>query len=128
MTSEADRPSRATDTDRTERRTGADEAERTERRTAVDDADGTGQRPVADDPAAATDTFTLLSNETRVRIVVALDASEAGLRFSELRARVGVRDAGRFNYHLERLRGRLVTKSDDGYVLTPAGERAASLV
>lgn len=81
------------------------------------------------DPAAVTDTFTLLSDETRVRIVLALyDASEEAVRFSDLRSRVGVRDGGRFNYHLDRLRGHLVEKTGAGYALTDAGERVASLV
>ncbi|WP_123538752.1 winged helix-turn-helix domain-containing protein [Halosimplex salinum] len=81
------------------------------------------------DPAAVTDTFTLLSNETRVRILAALADSDAeAVRFSDLRSRVGVTDSGQFNYHLEKLRGELVAKTDDGYALTDAGGRVADLL
>jgi len=78
-------------------------------------------------PALA-NVFTLLSDETRLRIVFELVVrchecpSNPTLSFSSLRSRVGARDAGRFNYHLRRLRDDLVEKVDDGYRLTPAGE------
>ncbi|MFC7139462.1 hypothetical protein ACFQMA_06365 [Halosimplex aquaticum] len=81
------------------------------------------------DPAAVSDTFTLLSNETRVRILAALaDADEETVRFSDLRTRVDVTDSGQFNYHLDRLRGDLVAKTDDGYALTESGRAVASLL
>ena len=80
-------------------------------------------------PGDAADTFTLLSDETRVAIVRALaDAPAEALGFSELRSRVGVRDGGRFNYHLQKLCGSLVEKRTEGYALTAAGERAARLL
>lgn len=41
--------------------------------------------------------------------------------FSTLREHVGERDSGKFNYHLGKLVGRFVRKSDDGYELTLAG-------
>jgi hypothetical protein len=78
-------------------------------------------------PALA-NVFTLLSDETRLRIVfeLVLRRSECPanptLSFSALRSRVGARDAGRFNYHLGKLRDDLVEKGDDGYRLTPTGE------
>lgn len=89
------------------------------------DGGGTEDRQVP----AAVETFTLLSDETRVRILVALsEASECPLRFSELRSRVGVADSGQFNYHLDRLRGRLVVKTEDGYALTETGRAVARLL
>ncbi|MEF8852968.1 MAG: winged helix-turn-helix domain-containing protein [Haloarculaceae archaeon] len=91
------------------------------------DIDAGSDGPVGDIDAAA-ETFALLSDETRVRILVALAEAAGGLRFSELRTRVGVRDAGRFNYHLEKLRGRLVEKSGETYVLTAAGADVATLL
>lgn len=73
--------------------------------------------------------FDLLGDETRLRIVEALlDADPEPLRFSEVRDRVGTRDTGRFNYHLNRLRGALVEKGAEGYVLTSAGRRFATLL
>lgn len=80
------------------------------------------------DPDLST-TFTLLSDPTRVDIVRELAASDPDpVRFSDLRHRVGADDAGRFNYHLGRLRGALLEKDQDGYVLTAAGRRAATMV
>lgn len=73
--------------------------------------------------------FALLSDETRLRIVRALAAADPEpLGFTALRERVGARDAGRFNYHLGRLRDRLVEKTADGYVLTEAGAVAAAVI
>ncbi|WP_459193611.1 DUF7347 domain-containing protein [Halosimplex sp. J119] len=98
------------------------------------DRDGPRQVVDADrdervDPAAVSDTFTLLSNETRVRILAALaDADAEAVRFSDLRTRVDVTDSGQFNYHLDRLRGELVAKTDDGYALTESGRAVARLL
>lgn len=58
--------------------------------------------------------FAVLSDETRVAIVETL-ADESGLSFAELRKRVGVSDAGQFNYHLSKLRDRFVSKRDGAY-------------
>lgn len=81
----------------------------------------TEQRPTPDRG------FEVLSDGTRLGILRALsdrlreapDSPELG--FSDLRRRVGIRDSGNFNYHLEKLRGRFVTKTDGGYQLAPAG-------
>jgi len=77
------------------------------------------------------DAFTALANETRLRILRALVGTvrsngDDGLSFSELRRRVGVRDAGQFNYHLDALRGHFVATDDDGYRLTYAGMKVVS--
>ena len=75
----------------------------------------------------ATDAFSVLGNETRMAILRAL-AEESGylhadetVSFSELRRRVGIRDAGKFNYHLDQLRGHFVGQSEAGYRLRYAG-------
>lgn len=76
---------------------------------------------------AASEAFELLSNETRLAILVTLWEAydpferENALRFSELRDRVGMRDSGQFNYHLEKLDGHFVESADSGYVLREAG-------
>lgn len=85
------------------------------------------------DGAAA---FDLLADETRVAILRALTEAwaEAGsdgeyaLSFSALRRATGVESSSRFNYHLGRLRGRLVRRTDAGYVFTYAGWRVARAV
>ncbi len=98
----------------------------------------------ADDPAADEtgvdldpsyrEAFEFLQSETRVDILLVLaenmrstvPEAPPGLSFSTLRKRVGVRDSGRFNYHLGQLEGSLVERSDRGYELTVAGMQAVS--
>lgn len=78
--------------------------------------------------------FEFMDSETRVDILLVLAADmrerlpgeSPGLSFSTLRERVGVRDSGRFNYHLGKLTGHLVRKVDDQYTLTIAGMQAVS--
>ncbi len=68
------------------------------------------------------DVFGLLGNETRIAILYALaESPEETVPFSVLRDRVGTRDSGRFNYHLGKLAGHFVRKTEDGYELTVAG-------
>jgi hypothetical protein len=73
-----------------------------------------------DDPA---DALSALGDETRLAILRALAEADGALSFSELRRRVGVRDTGRFNYHLAKLREHFVRESEAGYELGPAGTR-----
>ena len=54
--------------------------------------------------------FEVLGNETRMEILRALGEAGEPLQFSELRERVGVRDSGQLNYHLERVVGQFVRK------------------
>lgn len=71
--------------------------------------------------------FSLLGNETRLAILLALweayepRHAENAVSFSELQERVGVRDSGQFNYHLEKLVGHFVVARDDGYLLRQVG-------
>ncbi|GAB3667347.1 DUF7351 domain-containing protein [Halopiger thermotolerans] len=66
------------------------------------------------------DAFAALGNPIRVEILRAFlehaqaDAgtAEPVVRFSTLRKTVGIRDSGRFRYHLEQLRGKFVEKCD----------------
>lgn len=68
------------------------------------------------------DAFGALSDEMRIDILRALwDVDDHVLTFSKLREAVGIRDSGQFNYHLDKLRGRFITKGDDGYRLRLAG-------
>ncbi len=76
-----------------------------------------------------TDVVELVNHETRAAILVALAdrhreaPRHPALRFSELRERVGHDDPGNFNYHLQRLTGELVERTDDGYELSEVGHR-----
>lgn len=69
------------------------------------------------------DALTVLADETRIAILRALADAEGALAFSELRRRAGVDDAGRFNYHLTKLREYFVREVDGGYALRHAGSR-----
>ena len=80
--------------------------------------------------------FELLGNETRLAILLALweavdpvrPPSETALPFSELRKRVGIRHGAQFNYHLDKLVGQFVRKTDAGYTLTTSAERILSVI
>lgn len=74
-------------------------------------------------PITADSAFSLLGNETRFRILQLLGEADEPVPFSALRDLVGVADSGQFNYHLHKLDGRFVEKTDDGYQLLPTGRR-----
>lgn len=74
------------------------------------------------------DALDVLAEGTRARILVELGeawgegaAGPAVLSYSELMDRVGVRDSGRFNYHLNAMVGTFVRKLEAGYVLHHPG-------
>jgi hypothetical protein len=81
-----------------------------------------------DDPAM--EAFSLLAHDIRLDILRAFfdhwrsvhSETEGGqarpLSYSELMRAVGMQDSGKFNYHLEKLRGVYVEKVEDGYVPT----------
>lgn len=82
--------------------------------------------------ADAPDAFDAVGHPVRVDALRALaDAhreaapEDARVTYSDLRERVGVRDSGNFNYHLDCLGG-LVEKTDGGYRLTRVGMRVVS--
>lgn len=76
-----------------------------------------------------TDAFKLLGNETRLAILLALweswdpHAEHNAVSFSELRDSVGVRQGAQFNYHLDKLVGRFVRKTTEGYELTSSARK-----
>lgn len=74
------------------------------------------------------DAFAALGNETRIQILQALAEPDSPLSFTEVRDRVGIRQGGQFNYHLDKLVGHFVRKTDDGYTLRPAGRRVIEAV
>lgn len=82
----------------------------------------------------STAAFEILADGTRVAMLRALadrmreTPTEPWLGFSDLRERAGVRDSGNFSYHLDRLRGRFVRKTDEGYALTYAGIAVTSAI
>ena len=85
-----------------------------------------------DDPTvtrlAPDEAFGLLGDETRFEILRVLNRAEESLSFSELRTRVGADDPGGFNYHLGKLAGQFVRKTEDGYDVSPPGARVVGAV
>jgi len=78
------------------------------------------------DPAEA---FGVVASETRLDILEALwRADERPVSFSELHDDVPLRDSAQFNYHLQQLTDRFVTKTDDGYDLRHAGAQVVRAV
>lgn len=72
--------------------------------------------------------FSMLGNETRVALLQTLWNVGRPITYSELKDHVGIRDSGRFNYHLDRLVGHFVDRVGGGYRLTVAGEQAVQAV
>lgn len=78
---------------------------------------------------SAAESFSLLSDPTRVKILLALSEtrqdswSQCGMSYSDLRATVDIEDGGRFNYHLDQLRDEFVASEDGHYWLSAAGSR-----
>lgn len=100
----------------------------------TDAAGATSRLPDDDTGPDATEAFELLSNGTRLDILLALweaydpHTGTAAVPFSALRERVGVRDSGQFNYHLNKLEGPYVRKTDGGYMLQPLGLKLVGTV
>jgi DNA-binding transcriptional ArsR family regulator len=88
-----------------------------------------------DAPAAESEAiFSVLGDETRLEVLLELanryepDVTAMEVPFSELRRAVGVEDAGRFNYHLDKLQDTFVRKGEDGYRPTLAALEVASSI
>jgi hypothetical protein len=79
------------------------------------------------DSEAAAAAFGTLSDGGRIDILLALWQSDP-LTFADLQRASGIDDSGRFNYHLDKLVGRFVQKTDEGYRLTPVGAKAVDLL
>lgn len=74
------------------------------------------------------DAFSVLGDETRMQIVQTLGETNGPVPFTELRDQVGLRQGSQFNYHLDKLVGHFVEKSDNGYDLTQRGRRVVEAV
>lgn len=90
-----------------------------------------GPGPDADDdadrlsPAAA---FGILGNDTRIAILRALWEAPEPQSYAELRRTVAPDDTGNFNYHVDKVAGHFVRKTEEGYVLRHAGEQIVRAV
>ena len=77
---------------------------------------------------APDEAFAVLGDETRIEILQVLGKSDDPLSFTALRDAVGIRQGGQFNYHLNKVVGHFVTKTDDGYELRQPGRRVVEAV
>lgn len=81
-----------------------------------------------EDSVPPADAFSIVSNETRLATLEALWTLETPARFSDIRAAVDMDDSAQFNYHLDKLTGQFVRKTDGGYELRTAGARVVQSV
>lgn len=95
---------------------------------ARDEPRGSGSTSSREDVLAPHEAFAVLGNETRLAIVLALEETDDPIAYSELKRQVGVYDSGRFNYHLEKLLGHFVERTEGGYRPRVVGTRAARAV
>lgn len=72
--------------------------------------------------------FAILGNEVRLEVLQTLGTADEPLAYSELLERMDYDDPGNFSYHLDKLVGHFVGKSDEGYVLRRPGERVMEAV
>ncbi|MFC6954292.1 winged helix-turn-helix domain-containing protein [Halorubellus litoreus] len=84
---------------------------------------------VVTEAVSAASAFELVAHETRIGVLDALREADGGpLSFGEIRTAVGVEDPGQCHYHVDRLVGRFVRRTEDGYVLSPAGWRLVGAI
>jgi hypothetical protein len=95
----------------------------------MSDGSGLGDAPELEERVDEMAALALVADETRARILRALgDATVEReglprLSYTELREETGIRDSGRFNYHLSKLEGWWVRKRPDGYKLNGPGQQ-----
>ena len=114
-------------------RTDSDESRGDDLAESAGDRDGQRARVPADQRIDPSEAFAALSDPLRVDILRELAAvlRESGsepVGFAALRKRVGVRDSGRFRYHLNELRDRFVRKVEGGYRLTNTGHETVAAI
>lgn len=74
------------------------------------------------------DAFSALGNEIRVQILRELGDAGEPLAFSDLYERIDLSDSAQFNYHLGKLVGHFVVKTDSGYALGRPGRRIVEAI
>jgi DNA-binding transcriptional ArsR family regulator len=72
--------------------------------------------------------FDVLGDETRLQILEALADADEPLAYSELFDRIDYDDTSNFTYHLEKLVGHFVRKTEEGYGPRLAGRRVVEAI
>ncbi|MFC7071932.1 ArsR/SmtB family transcription factor [Halovenus rubra] len=80
------------------------------------------------DEITAEKAFSILGNETRIAVLQELWRADEPCSFSELQKTVAPDDRGNFSYHLGKLAGHFIRKTDEGYSLRFAGEQVVRAV
>lgn len=88
---------------------------------------------MAEDSSAETwlspdEAFSALGNEIRIDILQTLGTADGPVSFTELRDQLGIRQGGQFNYHLDKLVGHFVGKTEAGYALREPGRRVVEAI
>ncbi|WP_331235665.1 ArsR/SmtB family transcription factor [Natronorarus salvus] len=89
------------------------------------------QPVIADDLercAEPANAFSVVANETRLSILMALWRADGVTSFTDLHRAVGLRDSAQFNYHLQKLTDAFVRPREGGYELRYAGEKVVRAV
>lgn len=85
-----------------------------------------------EDELAPSEAFQTLANERRIGVLLTLlnaeRAGETPVAFSSLQSAVEADSSAGFAYHLRQLTDHFIRRQAEGYVLTPAGRRAAKAV
>jgi len=87
------------------------------------DADRTASTTLSPDAA-----FALVGNDTRIQILQTLGEADGPLVFSDLYEQVEYDTTANFNYHLDKLEGHFVQKTDEGYALREPGRRVVQAI
>lgn len=83
--------------------------------------------PDADSAMSPEDAFDVVGEDTRIQILKALGEADEPLAYSELRDRIEY-DSTNFHYHLKRLDGHFIRKTEAGYTLQQAGGRVVKAI
>ena len=79
-------------------------------------------------PLSPDEAFSVLGDQARLGILRALAAADGPLAYAELYDAVEYDDSSNFSYHLDKLVGHFVRKTDDGYRLYDSGRRVVEAV
>ncbi len=85
-----------------------------------------GARPAQ--ALSADEAFVVLGNETRLQMLKILCEADSPLAYSELFDRIEYDDSANFTYHLEKLVGHFVRKTEEGYLPRLAGRRIVETI
>ncbi len=72
--------------------------------------------------------FALVADETRLEILRTLSGTEEPLAFSTLFERSEYETRSNFSYHLDKLEGHFIAKTESGYALRQAGRRVVEAI